>query len=477
MVRVSTQGHFSLLTALSLQQASHVVALPALDLSGTLRQPSGTDTMREGQAAQDLYSTVQCRLTNSSRISQLQLSATFGTLSHRGHTEIVESLLEHQASVSAVDFTGRAALHWATAQGWQEIVDQLLQKRALLDTQDRRGWSPMLLASQAGHYFVLKTLLEAEAALETKGLDGETALMLAALNGHVEVLRLLVARRANLQARANDGLTPLKLAAEAGNVKAVELLVALGAEVPLEGLAIAEAAIALPGQDAKCRSAGDGLSLTTRLAEQLAEELISTDDCRDTARRWGFDPNAGLRVLKAVAAAGVDTTKLKDRLVELGLVQDPKHDGIFDWDVMAPAEPKTPKDTQGVETSNPKASENSWTLVWISDQAFKPTAVSLKAQLEGLGCQVKGYKTHKNAARALDKKRALVRTVVMVTGAEAPPFLQYIATRPELASTPVVVEATSRSIPVRESPTVQVCDSFDAAANAVWKVAHEPGFA
>jgi len=145
--------------------------------------------------------------------------------------------------------------------------------------------------------------------------------------------------------------------------------------------------------------------------------------------------------------------------------------------VMAPAESKQPKDAQGVEASNQKASENSWTLVWISDQAFKPTAVSLKTQLEGLGCQVKGYKTHKNAARALDKKRALVRTVVMVTGAEAPPFLQYIASRPELTSTPVVVEATSRSIPVRESPTVQVCDSFDAAANAVWKVAHEPGFA
>eukprot|EP00439_Symbiodinium_sp_Y106_P084818 s1553_g26.t1 len=397
---------------------------------------------------------------------------------HRGHTEIVESLLDHQASVSAVDFTGRAALHWATAQGWQEIVNQLLLKRALLDAQDRRGWSPMLLASQAGHFGVLKRLLEAEAALETQGLDGETALMLAALNGHVEVLRLLVARRAKLEARANDGLTPLKLAAEAGNVEAVELLVALGAEVPLEGLAIAEAAIALPSQDTKGRSADDGLSLTTRLAEQLAEELISTDDCHDTARRWGFDPNAGLRLLKAVAAAGVDTTKLKDRLVELGLVQDPEHDGMINAaQVMAPAESKQPKDAQGVEASNQKASENSWTLVWISDQAFKPTAVSLKTQLEGLGCQVKGYKTHKNAARALDKKRALVRTVVMVTGAEAPPFLQYIASRPELTSTPVVVEATSRSIPVRESPTVQVCDSFDAAANAVWKVAHEPGFA
>ena len=42
-----------------------VLVLPALDLSGTLRQPSCTDSMREGQAAQDLYSTALCRLTVS----------------------------------------------------------------------------------------------------------------------------------------------------------------------------------------------------------------------------------------------------------------------------------------------------------------------------------------------------------------------------------------------------------------------------
>jgi len=122
------------------------------------------------------------------------------------------------------------------------------------------------------------------------------------------------------------------------------------------------------------------------------------------------------------------------------------------------------------------ASDAPWTLVWISDQAFKPAATSLKAQLESLGCQVKGYKTHKNAARALDKKRALARTVVLVTGAEAAPFLAYLCARPEIASTQVVVEVSARTAGVRESPTCQVVETFDAAVAAVWKIAADPGF-
>lgn len=144
----------------------------------------------------------------------------------------------------------------------------------------------------------------------------------------------------------------------------------------------------------------------------------------------------------------------------------------------AAAVPKAPEKTAGgTEVKSQKEQgENPWTLVWISDQAFKPTAVSLKTQLESLGCQVKGYKTNKNAARALDKKRGLVRTVVMVTAAEALPFLQYLSSRPELASTPVVVEATRGYGSIPKSPSVQVCESFDAAAKAVWTVAHEPGF-
>jgi len=122
-------------------------------------------------------------------------------------------------------------------------------------------------------------------------------------------------------------------------------------------------------------------------------------------------------------------------------------------------------------------SDSPWTLVWVSDQAFKPAAGAQKTKLEALGCQVKGYKTHKNAARALDKKRVLVRTVVLVSGAEAPPFLAYLTSRPEIAATPVVVEASSRSVPVRESSICKVVDSFEAAIEAVGQMAADPGFA
>eukprot|EP00405_Crypthecodinium_cohnii_P050315 CAMPEP_0206602298 /NCGR_PEP_ID=MMETSP0325_2-20121206/47297_1 /ASSEMBLY_ACC=CAM_ASM_000347 /TAXON_ID=2866 /ORGANISM="Crypthecodinium cohnii, Strain Seligo" /LENGTH=796 /DNA_ID=CAMNT_0054114745 /DNA_START=213 /DNA_END=2600 /DNA_ORIENTATION=+ len=111
------------------------------------------------------------------------------------------------------------------------------------------------------------------------------------------------------------------------------------------------------------------------------------------------------------------------------------------------------------------SSDTPWTLVWVSDQAFKPAAAALKAKLEAMGCQVKGYKTHKNAARALDKKRVLVRTIVLLSGAEAPAFTTYLANRPELAGTPVVVESNSRAAPVKPTATVKVADSFDEAVD------------
>merc|ERR1740117_1782321 len=124
----------------------------------------------------------------------------------------------------------------------------------------------------------------------------------------------------------------------------------------------------------------------------------------------------------------------------------------------------------GFDASNP------WTLIWISDQAFKPAATELKTTLEALGGQVKGYKTHKNAARALDKKRALTRTVVLVAGPEAAPFLAYLGSRPELASTRVVVEANARSVPIREGPFVEVSETFEESIATVNRIVMEPGF-
>lgn len=66
------------------------------------------------------------------------------------------------------------------------------------------------------------------------------------------------------------------------------------------------------------------------------------------------------------------------------------------------------------------------TLIWISPLAFKPNAACLKTRLQSLGCQVKAYKCHQKALRALEKKSHLKRTVVLIPDAEASAFLKYM---------------------------------------------------
>jgi len=117
-----------------------------------------------------------------------------------------------------------------------------------------------------------------------------------------------------------------------------------------------------------------------------------------------------------------------------------------------------------------------WTLIWISEQAFKPAAAPLKKQLEALGGQVKGYKTNKNATRALDKKRALTRTIVLVSGAEASAFMQYLTGRKDLIGTRVVVEASSRSAPVKSTTTCEIAEDFEKALAVIRRIANDPEF-
>lgn len=143
----------------------------------------------------------------------------------------------------------------------------------------------------------------------------------------------------------------------------------------------------------------------------------------------------------------------------------------------ASAAPGTRQAAGEATVSASDGSDGKWTLVWVSELAFKPTAVTLKTRLEALGCQVKGYKAYRNATRALDKKRALVRTVALVSGGEATPLLAYFASRPELGSVPLVVEASQRSGLFRSSEAVEVAEDFEAAVAAVQRIATEAGWA
>jgi len=193
---------------------------------------------------------------------------------------------------------------------------------------------------------------------------------------------------------------------------------------------------------------------------------------------------SALRAVSAeVAARGLP---VEQPLAPAAVVSVPRQPRVVPQSEVQPARPAASSNGAAALSSQanamqlapqPVSADNPWTLIWISDQAFKPAAVQLKATLETLGGQVKGYKTHKNAARALDKKRALTRTVVLVSGPEAAPFLAYVASRPEIGNTRIVVEANSRSVPIVESPFIEVADSFDAAVSIVQRIVCEPGFA
>merc|ERR1712070_510235 len=106
----------------------------------------------------------------------------------------------------------------------------------------------------------------------------------------------------------------------------------------------------------------------------------------------------------------------------------------------------------------------------MGDKAFKPAGAPQKASIEALGFCVKAYKSHQNASRALDKKRNVIRTVVLVSGLDAPPLLAYLAGRPDLSNVNVVAESSSKAPPAWRQGCARC---FEAAVAALQTITHD----
>lgn len=131
--------------------------------------------------------------------------------------------------------------------------------------------------------------------------------------------------------------------------------------------------------------------------------------------------------------------------------------------------------------AEPAAPVEAWTLIWVSDVAFKSSGAQVKEQLGALGGQVKCYKAHRNVIRALDKKRsALVRTVFFLEAAEAEPVVAYLRGRPDLAARHVVAEAPEEGPPrpaeEGEAPTCRRVPSFQEALQVLQQITTDPAF-
>ena len=93
----------------------------------------------------------------------------------RGHTEVVEVLLRHDADITLGNENGDSALMWGAAAGHVEIVQLLLQHSARQrDAQERhrekpscdplqqvtgKGMTPVMFAAAAGQNAVLQLFL------------------------------------------------------------------------------------------------------------------------------------------------------------------------------------------------------------------------------------------------------------------------------------------------------------------------------
>jgi ankyrin repeat protein len=114
----------------------------------------------------------------------------------RGHSEVVQLLLETGAVLGALDHDGRSAVHYAACNGHTQLLPSLLATRADASRRDRNERTPLMLAACEGHVDAVWSLLGLHGfgadVVNARDVHGETALWKASGKGHYDVARLLL---------------------------------------------------------------------------------------------------------------------------------------------------------------------------------------------------------------------------------------------------------------------------------------------
>ena|GEM_PF-5039633 len=105
------------------------------------------------------------------------------TAVREGDIETFQALLAQGTPVSAVDPTGRSALHWAALKGRSEFAKTLVESGADLEKTDRDGRTPLHLAARADAGSVIQSLLNAGAVADVRDNHGYLPVELASAYG------------------------------------------------------------------------------------------------------------------------------------------------------------------------------------------------------------------------------------------------------------------------------------------------------
>ncbi|XP_034945835.1 ankyrin-1 isoform X2 [Chelonus insularis] len=143
---------------------------------------------------------------------------------HRGHMELVTTLLANHARVDVFDLEGRSALHLAAEHGYLQVCDALLASKAFINSKSRVGRTALHLAAMNGYTHLVRFLIQDHgAAIDVLTLKKQTPLHLAAGAGQLEVCRLLIELGASCDATDDQGQKPIHAAAMNNYAEVVQL--------------------------------------------------------------------------------------------------------------------------------------------------------------------------------------------------------------------------------------------------------------
>ncbi len=153
----------------------------------------------------------------------------------KGHTDVVNYLLDHNFDVNAMNERGATALMVAAQYNDMATLERLIKAPGLIiDLKNKVGVTALMLAVDNGHAHAVNILLfsavPADANIETKKY-GITPLMLAAELGYTDIAHALLNAGAKVNVVNYHQSTALMLAASHGHVNIVEALIKKGAKI------------------------------------------------------------------------------------------------------------------------------------------------------------------------------------------------------------------------------------------------------
>ncbi len=150
----------------------------------------------------------------------------------KGDLEKVKRIIDRDPNqINAQDLLKMTPLYLASMKGHTEVVEFLLEHGADIELGNDLNERPLAKAAKFGHYDTVKVLLEHGATANCRDKFGRAPLHDAAMWSGRDIIDILISYGADVSAKDNDNDTPLHQAVMLENMKAAKALVEHGADL------------------------------------------------------------------------------------------------------------------------------------------------------------------------------------------------------------------------------------------------------